>query len=77
MDWLLKIMSGGFVQVGNRSQFIAAAVAIGAVITAVAQYLTGTDMSFMTLVNLIGEKWPVIVGGLYGYTMAAKVEALK
>ena len=76
MDWFLKFVTGGLVQVGDRSQFLAALTAFGAVVYAVGQYLTGTDMNLMVLASLIGEKWPVIMVGLFGYTMAAKVQRM-
>lgn len=72
----MKILTGGLVQVGDRTQFLGAATALGAILYAVAQYLTGTDMGLMDLLNLVTEKWEVILAGLVTYTGGAKVQRL-
>jgi hypothetical protein len=74
MDWFLKIMMGGWLPQGKRSQWTAAAVAAGAILVALVQWASG-DMGLIELVKLVTDKWPVFAAAFYGYFMAEKVDA--
>ena len=74
MDWLMKLMMGGWLPQGQRSQWMAFAVALGAMVTAFVQWGSG-DMGVMELTKLLGDKWPMFVAAWYGYFMAEKVDA--
>jgi hypothetical protein len=73
---LMKIMMGGWIPQGKRSQTLAAAVAIGAIITAVVQWGSG-DMTGMNLLHLLQEKWEVIAAAYVAYFVAEKIDAKK
>jgi hypothetical protein len=73
---LMKLMMGGWIPQGKRSQTLAAAVAVGSVITAVVQWGSG-DMTGMNLVHLLQDKWQVIVAAYIAYFVAEKIDAPK
>ena len=73
---LMKIMMGGWIPQGKRSQTLAAAVAIGAIITSIVQWGSG-DMTGMNLIHLLQEKWEVIAAAYVAYFVAEKIDAKK
>lgn len=76
MGYLMYILMGGWLPEGKRSQWTAAAVAMGAVLVAIVQWASG-EMQLTQLVQLVTEKWPVFAAAFYGYFMAEKVDNKK
>lgn len=76
MEWILKLLMGGWLPQGKRTQWTAFAVAVGAVATAVVQWGSG-EMSFTQLMTLLADKWAVFYASYTAYFIAEKVDALK
>ena len=76
MDMIMKILMGGWLPEGKRTQMVAAATAMGALLVALVQWASG-DMALSALFQLITEKWEIFVLAFGGYFMAEKVDAVK
>lgn len=74
MDMFMKIMMGGWIPQGNRTQWAAFALFVGTLATQVVAWGSGGE-SLMDLLKMIGEKWQELVaaGGLY--FLGEKVDA--
>ncbi len=73
MDWVMKLLMGGWLPEGKRTQMVAAATAMGALLVAFVQW-AGGDMSLSQLMQLIADKWEVFALAFGGYFMAEKVD---
>lgn len=73
MDWLMKVLMGGWLPEGKRTQMVAAATALGALFTAIVQWGSG-DMSFTALLQLIADKWEIFALAFGGYFVAEKMD---
>jgi hypothetical protein len=76
MDWVMKFFMGGWLPQGKRTQMVASATAMGAVLMAFVQWGSG-EMNLTQLVTLLSEKWEVFVLAFGAYFAAEKVDALK
>jgi hypothetical protein len=65
---------GGWIPQGRRSQALAAAVALGTIVTSLVQWGSG-DMNGMDLVHILQDKWLVLWGAYATYFLAEKVDA--
>lgn len=76
MEWVMKILMGGWLPEGKRTQWLAFGAAVGAVIMAVLQWGTG-EMSFTNLMTFVSDKWPIFLATYFMYFQAEKVDAVK
>lgn len=76
MDWMMKILMGGWLPEGQRTQWAAFAVALGAILTAVVQWASG-EMQAVELMKLITDKWEVFAAAYGMYFVAEKIDAVK
>lgn len=73
MDWVMKLLMGGWIPEGKRSQWTAAAVAFGAIVVSIVQWGAG-DMGAVELAKVLADKWAVFAVAYYGYFVAEKVD---
>src|SRR3990167_8822789 len=66
MDMMMKVLMGGWLPQGQRSQWMAFSVALGAIVTAFVQWGAG-EMNMTQLMQLLTDKWPVLMAayGMY------------
>lgn len=76
MDMMMKILMGGWLPQGQRTQWTAFALAAGALMTAFIQWGAG-EMNLTQLMQMVTDKWPAFVAAYGMYFMAEKVDAKK
>ena len=76
MYMLMKVLMGGWLPQGQRTQWAAFAVAFGAMVTAIVQWASG-EMQLTELVKLVTEKWEVFAAAYGMYFVAEKIDAKK
>lgn len=76
MDMLMKIMMGGWIPDGKRTQWTAFGVALSAIIVSFFQMGAG-EMSAQAFFQLVAEKWEVLAGAYIAYFVGEKIDNKK
>jgi hypothetical protein len=76
MDILMKIMMGGWIPAGSRSQWTAFLVAMVAMINATMAWGTG-DMAFMDFLKEVQAQWLVFANAYAIYFLGEKIDGKK
>lgn len=76
MDWMMKIVMGGWIPQGKRSQILAFVTALTAMVMVFLDWGSGT-MDFMHFMEAMKEKWMVLVAAYGVFFVAEKVDAKK
>lgn len=76
MDWVMKFVMGGWIPEGKRTQWTAFAAAVSALAVAFVQWGSG-EMTAQMLVEMVADKWEILLGSLIAYFVGEKVDAMR
>lgn len=76
MDWLMKLMMGGWIPVEKRTQWTAFGMAITTIVTTFFQMGTG-EASAQMFLQMLAEQWEVFVAAYGLYFLGEKVDKAK